>query len=196
MKNLILLFICLSAGLQFCAAQSTSKKEFYSKDFNWRIIIPENYIAMDSAEMAIIEREGAAAIDKANNTKVENHATLVFSFKSDKLNNFQCSYQPFDPAVDGNFLAAWKGVNNILYKTFTTQLQGVKVDTATTVEKISDLEFHTFKATVTYPNKLVLHMLMYSRLFDKREFMVDIVYEDEVKGQQMLNAWKGSIFGK
>jgi hypothetical protein len=196
MKSSIFLFICLSAGVQFCAAQTAPKKEYYSKDFNWRITIPENFQTIDSAEWARMERKGAAVMDKANNTKVENHAITLFQFKTDQMNHFDCSYQPFNPAVDGNYLETKQAINNMLYKTLTTQLQGVKVDTAMSLEKISNLEFHTFTATVTYPNKMILHMLMYYRLFDKKEFAINIFYKDEEKGQQMLNAWKSSIFEK
>ena len=196
MKRKYYLFICLSMFFQFCAGQTTPQKEFYSKDFKWGIAIPENFITMDSAGMARMQAKGAAFMDKANGTKVENHATTLFSFKTDQTNHFDCSYQPFDPVVDGDFLETWQAINNMIYKTFTTQLQGVKVDTAITVEKISNLEFHTFKATVEYPNKMVLHLLMFSRLFGKREFSVNIVYKDETIGLQMLNAWRSSTFGK
>jgi len=196
MKNLTFLFICLSTGFQFCVGQTTPKKEYYSKEFNWRITIPENFVSIDSAEMARIEVKGAAVMDKANNTKVENHATLLFSVKTDLMNHLDCSYQPFNPAVDGNYLETKQAINNMIYKTLTTQLQGVKVDTTTRIEKISNLEFNTFMTTVTYPNKMVLHSLMYYRLFGKREFSLNIVYKEDEKGQQMLNAWKNSTFGK
>ncbi|MFL5743894.1 MAG: hypothetical protein ACJ751_04470 [Niastella sp.] len=196
MKIITCLAICLSILFQFCAAQTTPKKEFYSKDFNWRITIPENFQPIDSTEWARMESKGAAVMDKANNTKVENHATLLFQFKTDQMNHFNCSYQPFDPVVDGDYLKTKQAGNDMLYKTLTTQLQGVKVDTTMIVEKISNLEFHTFITTVTYPNKMVLHMLLYYRLFDKKEFAINIFYKDEEKGQQMLNAWKSSKFGR
>jgi len=196
MKKITSLLFCLSILFQICIGQSPSKKEFYSKDFNFRITLPENFIAMDSVEMASMNKKGAAYMDKANNSKVENHSILLFSIKTDLVNHFNCSYQPFNPAVDGDFVTLWMGVNNMIYKTVTTQLQGVKVDTTISVEKISNLEFHTFKARVEYPNKTVMCMLTASRLFGKRMFTANIVYKDEEKGQQMLNAWRNSIFGK
>ncbi|AEV96452.1 hypothetical protein A4D02_20025 [Niastella koreensis] len=195
MKSIFFL-LCLLAGVQVCTAQTNPKKEFYSAAFNWSITLPDNFVSIDSAEMARLESKGAAVMDKANNTKVENHATLLFSVKTDLMNHIDCSYQPFNPAVDGDYLETKQAINNMLYKTITTQLQGVKVDTTTRIEKISNLEFNTFVTTVTYPNKMVLHSLMYYRLFGKREFSLNIVYKEEEKGQQMLNAWKGSKFGK
>ena len=125
-----------------------------------------------------------------------DETSRIFSFKTDQMNYFECSYQPFDPAADGDYLKTKQAVNDMLYKTLITQLQGVKVDTTMIVEKISNLEFHTFITTVKYPNKMILHMLLYYRLFDKKEFAMNIFYKDEEKGQQMLNAWKSSRFGK
>ena len=66
MKSLLFQF-CLLAGVQTCPAQTTPGKEFYSKEFNWRITIPENFITLDSAEWARMESKGAALVNKANN---------------------------------------------------------------------------------------------------------------------------------
>ncbi|MEN9972002.1 MAG: hypothetical protein RIS20_349 [Bacteroidota bacterium] len=52
----------------------------------------------------------------------------------------------------------------------------------------------TLLMKIEYPNKLVLNLLMYSRLFNKREFTVNIMYVDNKKGEQMLEAWKKSKF--
>ncbi len=37
---------------------------------------------------------------------------------------------------------------------------------------------------------------MFSRLFNKKEFSVNIMYVDAKKGAQMLDAWRNSKFGK
>jgi hypothetical protein len=196
MKRIIYLFLCLPILFQFCAGQTTPKKEFYSKDFNWRITIPENFVAVDSAEQVRMQNKGAAVIEKTMDTEVENHARILFSFRSDKMNYFECNYQPFDPVLDGDFLETWQSINNVLYETFITQMPGIKIDTTRAVEQIDNLTFQTFKANIQYPNKIVLHMMMYSRLFDKKEFTVNIMYVDEAKGEKLLNAWKHSTFGK
>ncbi len=75
-------------------------------------------------------------------------------------------------------------------------MPGIKIDTTRTFEKIDKLEFHTFKMRIEYPNKMVLNVVMYSRLFGKREFTVNIMYVDKNKGQLMLEAWQNSKFGK
>ena len=75
-------------------------------------------------------------------------------------------------------------------------MPGIKIDTTRTVEKIDNLEFQNFKMKVIYPNQMVLNVSMYSRLFKNKEFSVNIMYVDDKKGQQMLQAWKASTFGK
>ena len=75
-------------------------------------------------------------------------------------------------------------------------MPGIKVDTISAVEKIDNLEFQTFKMKIVYPNNMVFNVIMYSRLFGKREFSVNIMYVDDRKGQLMLEAWKNSKFSR
>ena len=75
-------------------------------------------------------------------------------------------------------------------------MPGIKIDTISTVEKIDNLEFQKFKMKIVYPNKMVFNVIMYSRLFGKREFSVNIMYVDDRKGQLMLEAWKNSKFSR
>jgi hypothetical protein len=112
------------------------------------------------------------------------------------MNYFESNYQPFDTVVDGNYLESCKNVSHVLYETFKTQMPNIKIDTTRMVEEIDNLEFQTFKMKVEYPNKMVLNLFMFSRLFDKREFSVNIMYVDKSKGQQMLDSWTKSKFIK
>jgi hypothetical protein len=72
----------------------------------------------------------------------------------------------------------------------------IKIDSFSTVEKIDNLDFQTFNMKVEYPNKMVLNVIMFSRLFNKREFSINIMYVDKSKGQQMLDSWLKSKFKK
>jgi hypothetical protein len=75
-------------------------------------------------------------------------------------------------------------------------MPGIKIDSVSAIEKIDNLEFQTFKMKVAYPNKMTLNVLMFSRLFDKKEFSVNIMYVDSKKGEQMLESWRKSKFSK
>lgn len=196
MNKLNYLIICLTIIIQSCNGQTTSKKEIYNKEFNWTITIPENFQNVSSEEWAKMQNKGADAIEKTYEEKVINQTKIIFVFKSDELNYFESNYQPFDVEVDGDYLESCKKVNDMLYETFVTQMPDIKIDSISTNEKIDNLEFQTFKMKVEYPNKMILNILMFSRLFGKKEFSVNIMYVDNKKGQQMIESWKKSNFSK
>jgi len=196
MNKLKYFFIGLTIIFQSCNGQTTPKKEIYNKDFNWTITIPENFENVSADEWAKMQNKGADAIEKTYNEEVVNQAKTIFVFKSDQLNYFESNYQPFDTAIDGDYLESCKNVNNMLYETFITQMPDIKIDSTSSVEKIDNLEFQTFKMKIEYPNKMTMNVLMFSRLFDKKEFTVNIMYVDKKKGEQMLDSWKKSKFTK
>ena len=181
---------------QSCNGQKKQKQEIHNKDFNWTITIPENFENVSSADLAKMQNKGADAIEKTYEEEVINQSKTIFVFKSDQLNYFESNYQPFDPKVDGDYLESCRAVDEVLYGTFKAQMPGVKIDTTRTVEKIDNLEFQTLTMKVEYPNKMILNLFMFSRLFDKREFTVNIMYVDKLKGQKMLDSWRESKFTK
>lgn len=196
MKKLPFLLLSLAIVYQSCSSQTSPKREIYNQDFNWKITIPEDFDTISAQQWATMQNRGAEAIEKTYGEKVNNIANTIFIFKSDQLNYFESNYQPFDTTTDGNYLENCKLVNEMLYQTFMTQMEGVKIDTTTSTDKIDNLEFQTLQMKVTYPNKMVLHVHMFSRLFDKKEFSVNIMYVDKIKGEQMLRSWRNSKFGQ
>lgn len=153
MHRLIYLLLSLTIIVQSCKGQTTPKKEIYNQDFNWTITIPENFQNVSVEEWKKIQNKGLDAIEKTYDEKVINQAKTIFVFKSDQLNYFESNYQPFDIAIDGDYLESCKNVDEVLYKTFETQMPGINIDTTKTVEKIDNLEFQTFKMKIRYPNK-------------------------------------------
>jgi hypothetical protein len=196
MTNKHFLIFGLIVFFQSCNGQKTAKQEIHNKDFNWTITIPENFENVSSADWKKMQNKGADAIEKTYDEEVINQSKTIFVFKSDQLNYFESNYQPFDPSVDGDHLESCKAVDQVLYETFKAQMPDVKIDTTRTVEKIDNLEFQTLTMKVEYPNKMVLNLLMFSRLFDKRELTVNIMYVDKLKGQEMLDSWRESNFTK
>ena len=196
MNKLSYFIIACTFFLQGCHGQSSSVKKIYNPDFKWTITIPENFEKVSNDDWEKMQNKGAEAIENTYEGEIVNRATIVFVFKSGQINYFESNYQPFDIATDGDYLENNKGVNEMLYNTFITQMPGIKIDTIRTVEKIDNLEFQNFKMKVIYPNQMVLNVSMYSRLFKNKEFSVNIMYVDDKKGQKMLQAWKASTFGK
>jgi hypothetical protein len=196
MNKLKYFLICFITIFQGCDGQTSPKTEIFNEEFNWKITIPENFQNVSVEEWTNLQNKGADAIEKTYDEKIINRANTIFVFKSDELNYFESNSQPFDITIDGDYLESCKNVNNMLYETFKTQLPDIKIDSSTSVEKISKMEFQTFKMKIEYPNKMIMNVIMYSRLFDKKEFTVNIMYVDNKKGEQMLDSWKNSKFTK
>jgi hypothetical protein len=191
-----LLSTSLMISMQSCSEERSSNREIYNKEFKWKITIPENFKNVSSQEWTKMQNKGADAIENTYDTEVVNQAKTIFVFKSDQTNYFESNYQPFDIAIDGDYSKYCLEITNMLYETFDTQMPDTKIDTLRTIEKIDGLEFKKFEIKLQYPDERVLHAVMYSRLFDKKEFSVNIMYMDKEKGRKMLESWTQSKFNK
>jgi len=197
MRIFIVAFLALTLILQSCNGHAQSgKKEVYNKDFNWRITIPENFDTVSVKEWTRLQNKGIDAVEKTYEGKVENKARTIFVFKNDQLNYFESNYQPFDSTTDGNYLENFRNVNDILYSTFRVQIPDANLDSASSTEVIGGFTFQTFKVTIYFPNKMIMEFWMYSRLFGKREFTVNIMTVDKQKQKALFDAWKNSTFEK
>jgi hypothetical protein len=193
MKRQIIYFTTILILFIACSGQNPSK-EIYNDQFKWTITIPENFETVSPEQWQKMQNKGQKAIEDTYDQKIVNLAKTIFVFRTDELNYFESNYQPFDIAVDGDYLESCKSVNNILFETFMSQMPDIKIDSSSSKETISGLEFQKFQMKIQYPNKLVLNMLLYSRLFDNKEFSVNLMYADKNKGDLMLNSWTNSKF--
>lgn len=195
MRNLIHLFAVL-LFLPGCMPQpDIPAKKIYNKDFKWTITIPAGFKSLNAEQFAKLQQKGADAIQKTYGQKVENNTRMIFSLKSDQLHYFEANQQPFDPTKDGDYLATCKAVDDILYNTFKRQMpDSPKIDSTSSTETVDHLSFQRFKITIAFPSKETLNLVMYNRLFDKKELTVTIMYIDTARGNALLNAWRGSKF--
>lgn len=195
MRNSILNSLFFLLLLTSCTGQTkTEPKTLYNEDFKWTITIPENFINVSPQEWAKIQNKGLDAIENTYGEDVINQAKIIFVFKNADFNYMESNYQPFDVEVDGDYLESCIGVNEILFETFKTQMPNAKIDSISSVETISNLDFQTFKMKIDFPNGMTMHSQLYSRLFDKKEFSVNIMYVDEKQGKKMIEAWTKSKF--
>ncbi|WP_428225175.1 hypothetical protein [Flavobacterium sp.] len=195
MRKLISLLFVIIILCQSCKGQNnTEKKELYNKEFKWKIAIPENFESVTEQDWLKLQNKGSDAIEKTFGEEIVNNAKTIFVFKSDKFNYFESNCQPFDMEIDGDYFESFKSVNEVLLETYKSQMPGAIIDTLTTKEKINKYDFYVSKTKITFPNKMILTTVMYSRLFDKKEFTVNIMYIDEKKGKSMIESWKNSTF--
>jgi len=195
MKKKLFQLLIVNFFLTSCIGQTkTEKKTIYNKDFKWTITIPAGFDTVSADVWTKMQNRGADAIEKTYDAKVENKAKTIFVFRNNQVNYFESNYQPFDTSKDGNYIESFREVNKILYGTFETQMNDAKLDSTSSTQTIDGLVFQTFKIEITLPNKMLLRMIMYSRLFGKREFTVNILTLDRSKERELLESWLNSKF--
>ncbi len=195
MRKTIFSYLILLIALSSCNRHTKSDpKTLYNEDFKWTIIIPENFNDVSPEDWEGLQNKGADAIENTYGEEVVNQAKTIFVFKNADFNYLESNYQPFDVEVDGDYLESCKNINEILYEIFKTQMPNAVIDSSSNVETINGLDFQLFKMKIDYPNGMIMHSLMYSRLFDKKEFSVNITFVDDKQGEKMLNAWTNSKF--
>ena len=194
LKKLYTFLVTILLLFQNCNGQKTETK-FYDKDFKWSILIPKGFTQVSEKEWSENQQKGENAIEKTTGEEVINEAKTIFVFKTDDMNYFEANYQPFDIKIDGDYLENNKNVNNTIYQTFKDNMPNAKIDTLSSTEKIDNLIFYKHETKIHLPNNQILDMIMYSKLFDKKEFTVNIMFVDPKRGKEMIDAWKNSKFG-
>lgn len=186
--------VIVAMGLLGCSP--SEKTEIYDPEFKWSITIPEGFDSVGAEDWEKMQERGTEAVESTVGEEIQNQTTTLFVFNDGPTNYFEANFQPFDESVDGSYDEAWKSVNEILYETFRDQIPGAEIDTASFVEMVDGLEFRGFRCKVNYTSIMNMNVLMYSRLFDDREFSVNIMYTSEDKGEKMKAAWLASKFAK
>lgn len=187
----ILFFIFLS----FHLSAQNSGSTFYSPDFKWKMEIPEGFEKVDNQEWARLQGRGEQALEKTVGQNIINHSKTIFIVKSGNFNYIEANYQPFDPKTEGSYEESNNSVNNIVYKSFKENIPNAKITNTRSKEKINNLPFFKSTFEILMPNGMLMKMIMYSRLFGKRDFSVNVMFTDNKKGEEMLTAWKNSTFG-
>lgn len=195
MRILKILCLVLLIGFQSCNSQTKSNpKTVIIEEFKWTVTIPENFNSIEESEWNKMEEKGEDAIEKTIGEDIINQAVTLFAYKNGQFNNFEANWQPFDVEIDGEYLETYSEVNKMLYKTFETQMPKAKLDSISSTQKISGLVFHRFDITVDFPNGMKMKSIGFSRLFDKKEFTMNITSVDEKIGKIMLDAFLNSKF--
>lgn len=195
MKRLLIPFIIsIFSFNNHYGQQDPAKKEFYNKDFGWKISIPAGFTSVPPKEWKKMQNKGLEAIEDTYEGEVINQSRTIFVFKNGDFNYMEANWQPFDAEVDGNYDESWQSVNEIVYETYQSQMPGVKLDSSSATASIGGLLFREFEIGISFPNGMRMTTKMFSRLFEEKEFSLNIVYMDDEQGKAMTEAWRKSVF--
>ena len=192
--SLFILAVCFLAG---CKEKKKSERRLvYNEDFKWTISIPAGFDTLSKDKWSVMQGRGEKVLEETHGVEIENNAKTIFVFQSDQFNYFESNHQPFDSTEDGDFSESFHALNDMLYSTFESQMPKAKLDSSSSVQTISGLQFNVFKVRIEISAKMVLNWQMFSRLFGKEEFTVNIMTADKEKERELLDSWLNSKFDK
>lgn len=196
MRTFFLTLAIAFTFLQSCKEQAKSKpRVIVNKDFHWTIEIPDGFEPVPEEQWTKMQNRGADLIEKTYDTKLEISTTILFVYRSGKLNHFEANYQPLDTATDGAHVEVFSDGADLLYGTFEAQMPDATLDSTISQETIDGKVFQKFHVTIEVADKVVMEYLMYSRLFGNKDLTINIMTTDKRKQEALLKAWRNSKFG-
>ncbi|MDR3697075.1 hypothetical protein [Mucilaginibacter sp.] len=195
---LVIIFSPLCKGqVTLSQLDTLPKNVFYNDEFKWKMIIPDGFIKQSAAAFAAQQKHGTEMVGKGLNTEIDDRAQQICSFKYGQYGYFEVNKHTFSKKMYGDFLASCYQIENEFYTSLKNQVASTfKIDTLHSTKTINGLAFQYFQMEVAGNNKVLVHMLVYIKLFDNKYFTVLMVYPDDASGDVMLTAWKNSKFDR
>ncbi|MFT4223373.1 hypothetical protein [Dysgonomonas sp.] len=196
-----IIFIVYSCGKvnpnQTIDEGKVDKNLYTSEEIGWTIRVPDGWDIVSMEQKKLQQEKGYEILKDAIGEDFDcSQLKNLIGFKKDAFNMFQSTSEPFDLEYEGE----WEQNNQVLKELMYTALegQGIKIDsTATTIEKVDGLDFHSFGFTIYSPErKAILYQIVYSRLINGFDFSVNINYNSIKFKNEILNAWLKSKFKK
>ncbi len=168
---------------------------YTSEEIGWRIVIPKNWTITQREETDEFQSKGQDAIEESTGQKVDiSELRNLVGFQKDHSNLFQSTSEPFEEEYEGEWEESNSALRDVIIQVYRDK--GIKVGASEIeTEDIGGLEFHKYSIRIYSPTgELILHQIMYSRLINGVDFDVNINYNDEELGREMLEAWRSSEF--
>lgn len=170
------------------------ENKYYSKEIGWTIEIPKGWNVTKREESQKREDIGLKAINEANGIDYDaSGLKQLISFQKDRFHVFAATSEKFEIEYDGEYEENKKLVKEALYNTYVSN--GIKIDTASSKEKIDNLDFDLFKITVyNQKGKIMLYQDLYSTFINELDFGVNLNYINEKEKIELMHVWKNSKF--
>lgn len=150
------------------------------KQLGWSLRLPRTFVLVSDKENQELTDKGKSAIEKSTDVQVDMTGLVtLLSASQGEFNYISATIQAFNPEEDGDYMEVNEGVKAMLYKTFTDQMPGGKVDTSSSRQVIDGIEFARFNADISADNKKIMTMVMLYKLYKGYDFGITYVYVDD-----------------
>lgn len=194
----IVLIACKPSDPNKSVDEGTVKRSVYTSDeIGWTMEIPKGWSIMEMESKQALDRKGREAIENVIDGEIDvSSLKHLIAFQKDQFNIFQSTSEPFEIVYEGEWEENNAVLKGIIYDTYSNQ--GISADTsATTIETIDGLDFHTYSFTIYAPSgEVLLKQKMFGRLINGFDFGVNINYNNKKDGDELLRAFKNSRFTK
>lgn len=173
------------------------KNTYTSAEIGWTIEIPKGWTIIDKEKKQATNEEGLKAIEETIESNVDYSGLKnLIGFQKNQFNIFQSTSELFELEYEGEQEENNSELKEILFATYKNQ--GIKADSsATSVEKIDGLDFHTYSFTIYSPKgAVILKQLLYSRLINGYDFGVNLNYNNDKDRDELLRVFRNSKFKK
>lgn len=167
---------------------------YQSSEIGWTMKIPDGWEVTKRNESQRRENKGLKLLNEANDINYDaSSLKQLISFQKDRVHSFTAVSEKVEIENNGEYEKNKQLVKELLYNTYASN--GIKIDTASSKEKIDNLKFNLFKITVYGPQgDILLYQDLYSTFRNGLDFGVNLNYLREKEKMELMRVWKNSKF--
>ena len=167
---------------------------YQSSEIGWTMKIPDGWEVTKRNESQRRENKGLKLLNEANDINYDaSSLKQLISFQKDRVHSFTAVSEKVEIENNWEYEKNKQLVKELLYNTYASN--GIKIDTASSKEKIDNLKFNLFKITVYGPQgDILLYQDLYSTFRNGLDFGVNLNYLREKEKMELMRVWKNSKF--
>jgi len=186
--------ISIIGFLILISCQKEKEITIENDDFKWTINIPKNFKEVSEKNWNKVKSDGIESFKKVSDQKVkkEDIENTLFAYKNGQFHTLESNYKIINTTE--NYIESNKGMNTVTYESLKKAMSNTELDSLSSKQVISGMEFDTFEINFDYPNGERLTTKSFRRLFGNKRFTINIVYKDEAIGKELFNSIANSKF--
>ena len=170
-------------------------RSFYSKEFNWRIEIPEGYKPLKKKKVNNLQKDGYEKFEETfHTTAPKDLTTQIFTYEDGPVSFFEANHMPFTGKNQEDFLKTTRIVGMMLYNMYKDQLPAAQLDSSWRNEDVQGISFRILQIRIVIPDLLDMYTTTYAAVIDKKVLTVNMLAGTKEKLDVLVDAMRRSTF--